>query len=234
MRTRKQEARLAGLLYFVLALVAPLGLLYVPGRIVVAGDAAATAENLRSLEWLVRLGIASELVHQVLVVFVVLVLYRLFAPVSVALARQLVVLGALVSVPIMFVNVLNEIAALTLAKGADFLAAFEPAQREALASLFLRLHGQGIVVASVFWGLWLFPFGILVIRSGFIPRLLGSLLLVAGTAYLSAAFAILVVPQLRPAVGPVAELLELAEIPIIFWLLIRGARERSEVEAAAA
>ena len=132
MRSTKQEARRAGIIYLLLALFAPFGLLYVPGRIIVGGDATATAENLRASEGLFRLGIGSELVHQAIVVFLVLVLYRLFAPVDVALARQLVALGALVSVPIMFVNVLNEIAALTLAKGADFLSAFDRGQLDGL------------------------------------------------------------------------------------------------------
>ena len=233
MRSTQQEARRAGVIYLLLALFAPFGLLYVPGRIIVGGDATATAENLRTSEALLRLGIGSELVHQAIVVFLVLVLYRLFAPVDVGLARQLVALGALVSVPIMFVNVLNEIAALTLAKGADFLSAFDRGQLDALAYLFLRLHGRGVVLASVFWGLWLFPFGILVIRSRFIPRLLGYLLFVAGSGYLAAAVAILIVPSWTGAVGPVAQVLELGEIPIIFWLLIWGARPRAGSDTVA-
>jgi hypothetical protein len=140
-----------------------------------------------------------------------------------------------VSVPIMFVNVLNEIAALALVRGADFLTVFEPRQLDALAYLFLRLHSQGISVASVFWGLWLFPFGLLVIRSGFIPRTLGFLLMIAGIAYLASAFATLIVPSYASLVGKVALPLEVAELPIIFWLAIWGARpRRPPVEAALA
>ena len=119
--------------------------------------------------------------------FLVLVLYRLFKPVNDMLAKQLLILGALVSVPIVFVNVLNHIAALILASGADFLSVFEKPQLDALAYLFVRLHSQGITVASIFWGLWLFPFGMLVIRSGFIPRVLGFLLMIAGVGYLASA-----------------------------------------------
>ncbi len=190
MESIKRQARKAGLLYLVLGVSAPIGLLYVPGQLYVSGNAAATAEKIRASEWLLRLGIASELFHQVIVIFLVLALYRLFKPVGEALARQLVILGALVSVPIMFVNVLNHVAALVLVGDADFLAVFDRPQRDALAYLFLRLHSHGVVVASVFWGLWLFPFGMLVIRSGFIPRILGVLLMVAGSAYLASAFAL--------------------------------------------
>jgi Domain of unknown function (DUF4386) len=223
-RTIRRQARIAGVIYLLLALTAPLGLLYVPGRILVEGNAAATAENLRASEWVMRLGIASELVHQVIVIFLVLALYRLFVRVDVVLARQVVILGALVSVPIVFVNVLNDVAALTLARGADFLAAFDRAQLDALAYFFLRLHARGITVASIFWGLWLFPFGLLVIRSRFIPSVFGWLLVVAGVDYLASAFATLVMPQSAATAALVALPLEVAELPIIFWLLIRGAR----------
>ncbi len=226
MSTIKQQARRAGLLYFLLAITAPIGLMYVPSKLIVSGNATATADRIRASEWLLRVGIASELFHQVMVIFLVLALYRLFKPVNESLARQVVILGALVSVPIMFANVLNEIAALTLVRGAGFLSAFEKSELDSLAYLFLRLHSQGITVASIFWGLWLFPFGMLVIRSGFIPRVLGVLMMIAGLAYLASAATSLLLPQYSHAVDPVALVLEIGEIPIVFWLLIWGAREQ--------
>jgi len=122
--------------------------------------------------------------------------------------------------------VLNDIAALVLVSGADFLSVFEKPQLDALAYLFLRLHGQGITVASIFWGLWLFPFGMLVIRSGFIPRVFGFLLMIAGVAYLASSFTTLILPQYKSLVSQVALPLEVAEVPIIFWLLIWGAKTR--------
>jgi len=224
MKTLQQQARQAGVLYFVLGLIAPIGLLFVPGEIVVFGNAVATADNIRESGELLRLGIATDLAHQVIAIFLVLALYRLFKPVSVTLARQLVILGALVSVPIVFVNTLNYIAALTLAGDADFLAVISQSERDALAYLFMRLHSRGLTVASVFWGLWLFPFGLLVIRSGFIPRVFGYLLFVAGFGYLANSTATLVLPQFSPFVSKFAMILYAGELPIIFWLLIRGAR----------
>ncbi len=233
MSSIRHQARVAGRLYLLLALTAPFGLLIVPGKLIVPGNATATADNLRASEWLLRLGIASELIHQVIAVFLVLALYRLFKPVDEALARQVVVLGALVSVPIVFVNVLNDVAALILVSGADFLSVFEKPQRDALAYLFLRLHSQGITVASVFWGLWLFPFGMLVIRSRFIPRVFGVLLMIAGVGYVATSFTTLVLPRYAELVEKVAGPLYFGELPIIFWLLIWGARERpSEAPAS--
>lgn len=226
MSSTQQQARVAGFLYLLLALSAPIGLLYVPGKLIVSGNATATADNIRSSEWLLRLGIASELIHQIIAVFLVLALYRLFKAVNETHARQMVILGALVSVPIMFVNVLNDIAALVLVSGADFLAVFEKPQLDALAYLFVRLHSEGITVAAIFWGLWLFPFGMLVIRSGFIPRVLGVLLMIAGVAYLASSFATLVLPRYAPLVSQIALPLEVAELPIVFWLLIWGAKTR--------
>jgi len=225
MDSTKRTARKAGLLYLRLAVSAPLGLMYVPSRLIVAGDATATADRIRASEWLLRLGIGSELFHQAVVIFLVLALYRLFKGVNEYHASLVVILGALVSVPIVFVNVLNEVAALIVLSGADFLSAYGKSQLDGLAYLFLRLHGQGLVVASVFWGLWLLPFGILVIRSGFIPRVLGYMLFLAGAGYLAGAFATLITPQYAPQVGQVTGILMFFELPIIFYLVIWGARE---------
>ena len=226
MRTTKQQARFAGFLYFLLALSAPWGLMYIPGKLIVNGDAAATADNLRSSEWLLRLGIASELVHQLIAVFLLLELYKLFKPVDEGLSRQLVVMGALLSVPIMFVNVLNDVAALYMVSGSETLAAFARPQLDSLAYLFVYLHGKGVIVASIFWGLWLFPFGLLALRSRFIPKIFGYLLWIAGGAYLLDSFVTLVLPRYAELTGKIAMPLVMAEVPIIFWLLIWGARPR--------
>ena len=225
MNPTKKQARIAGLWYLLLGVTAPIGLVYVPGKIIVPGNAAATIDRLRASDSLLRIGIGSELFHQVIGVFLVLALYRLFKAVNQKYA-VLMVIFSLLGLPIVFLNVLNEIAALVLVGGADFLSAFDKRQLDVLAYLFLRLHSQGIIVASIFWGLWLFPFGILVIRSGFMPRVLGILLFIAGSAYLASSFASLVVPRYAPLVNQFAILLEIAEVPIIFWLLIWGAKPR--------
>jgi hypothetical protein len=220
----RKDARVAGVLYLLIAIIAPIGLMYVPGQLIVTGDAAATADRLRASEWLLRLSIGSELFHQIIGIFLVLALYRLFKPVNEYLASLVVILGLLLSLPIVFVNVLNEVAALILVSGAKFLSVFDQPQRDALAYLSIRLHGQGIQVAAIFWGLWLFPFGMLVIRSRFIPRTLGVLLMVAGCAYLASSFTTLLLPRFATMVNQVAGLLEVGEVPIVFWLLIWGAK----------
>jgi hypothetical protein len=230
--TVRRDARIAGVLYLLVALTAPIGLLYVPGRVVVSDNATATADHLRASEWLVRLGIASELVHQAICVFLVLALYRMFRGVNEYHAKQVVILGALVSVPIMFVNVLNEVAALLLASRPEFLTAFDPPKLDALAYLFIYLHAQGIVVASIFWGLWLFPFGLLVIRSTFVPRVLGFSLMVAGGAYLASAVTTLLAPRYSVEVGRLALPLQMGELPIVVWLLVQGVKGKRVIATA--
>ncbi|HYY12934.1 MAG TPA: DUF4386 domain-containing protein [Chthoniobacterales bacterium] len=231
MNSTKRQARIAGFLYLLASIPAPFGLIYVPSKLIVPGDAAATADHFRASENVLRAGIACELIASVIFIFVVLALYRLFKPVSAKHALAMATL-LLVSLPISFLSIVNETAALIVVRGASFLAGFDQRQLDSLAYLFFRLHGQTITVAEIFWGLWLFPFGILVIRCGFIPRFLGYLLFVAGFGYLADSVTTLIVPLYRQVVSQFAMVLEIAELPIIFWLLIWGAKERPAVAPA--
>src|SRR5437867_6307430 len=170
MNSLKKQSRIAALLYFVNALPAPFALLYVPSALLVRGDATATANNVRNSEALLRLGMAGELFSSTVVIFAVLAFYNLFRAVSEKHARAMLVL-MLISVPISYLNVLNDLAALIFARGPEFLSAvFDQRQLDALVLFFLRQHSHGFILAQIFWGLWLFPFGIAVMRSGFIPR----------------------------------------------------------------
>jgi hypothetical protein len=229
---QRQQARWAGALYLLVVIIAPLGIVYVPSKLFVPGDASATAAAVRSSLGLLRAGIASELVHQTIEVFLILALYRLLKPVQESWAKQMLALG-LISIPIVFANTLNEIAAIVLLGGYPFLAPFTAPQLEVLAYLFMRLHGAGITVASVFWGLWLLPFGALILRSSFGARIVGVLVLIAGGAYVLNAFATLVLPQTAQMVSMVATPLEAGELAGVLWLVIVGAR-RSKPEGSRA
>ena len=149
MNSTKETARIAGLLYLVNGLTGFFSIIYVPSRLIVTGNAAATANNILASERLFRVGIVSELVCAAEFVFLLSVLYRLFGAVNKTHASLMVILG-LLQIPIMFVNALNEIAALAFLRGADFLAVFDQPQRQALAMQFLNLHGEGFVVAGIF------------------------------------------------------------------------------------
>src|SRR6476660_9272935 len=167
MSSPHNPGRVAGFLYLLL-LGAPLLLIYIPSTLFVSGNATATANNIAAHETLFRLGILSDLFTGTMVIFLTLALYRLFKGVDQGLARLVVILGSLMVAPIYFLNTINDAAALLLVRGVDFLSVFEKPQRDALAMMFLRLHGHGILVNEVFWGLWLLPFGLLVYRSRFL------------------------------------------------------------------
>jgi Domain of unknown function (DUF4386) len=225
MNSTKNTARLAGALYLVNAVTGFFSIVYVPSRLVVAGNAAATARNILASETLFRAGIVSELICAAEFIFVLWALYRLLGGVNKTHASLMVILG-LVFVPIMLVNALNEIAALTLLGRADFLSVFDQPQREALAMLFLDLHRYGFVVGWIL-GLWLFPFGVLVFKSGFLPRILGVLLIAAGFGYLADSLTPLLLPSYANLVGRLAAIpLTLGEPAMILWLLIMGAKDQ--------
>jgi len=227
MDSTKKKARVAGFIYLSLIVTAPFSLIYVPRTLIVRGDATATANNIRASEMLFRAGIVAELLSAVTFIFVVMALYRLLSGVNKTHASLMAILG-LVSVPIGFVNVLSNIAALTLFRGGDFLAVFDKRQLDALAMLFLRLYGQGNVVNEIFWGLWLFPFGVLVFRSGFLPRILGVWLILNCFAYLALSFTGLLLPQYVVMVSRIAFPVLFGEMAIMLWLVIMGAKERDQ------
>jgi len=129
-----------------------------------------------------------------------------------------------VSIPIAFVNELNSIAALVLVRGADFLSVFDKAQRDALAMLFINLHNRGFSVAEIFWGLWLFPLGLLVYRSRFLPRFLGVWLAIAGFAWVTLSLTGVLLPQYVDKVYTYSQPAFFGEIALMLWLVIKGAR----------
>jgi len=217
-------ARVAGLLYLGVTLVGVFSLLYIPGLIYAPGDAAATTHNIASHEALFRAYIFVEIWGATLEIFLVLALYRLLGVVNRSLAMVMLVLG-LMDVPIFFLNSLNDFGALLFARGADFLSAFGEPQRDAMVMLFLRLHHYGEVVNEVFWGLWLLPFGMLVYKSHFLPRLLGVWLILNCFAYLAQNVTGILLPQYTAVVNDIAVPLQLGEVAIMLWLLLLGAKE---------
>ncbi len=232
MNSTKKAARFAGLLYVLACIPAPFSLIYVPRTLIVPGNATATASKILANESMFRLGMAGELITSIAFIFAVLALYRLLQGVNKRHASLMVTLFA-VSVPISCLNVLNEIAALILLRGADFLSVFTRPQLDALALVFLRLHSYGFVVAAIFWGLWLFPFGVLVYRSGFLPRILGVWLIINCFAYVIPSFTTFLLPQYRDVVTRIALPFLLGELAIVLWLLIKGAKDQPLAESGA-
>lgn len=231
MDSTKKNARIAGWLYLITCLPAPFSLLYVPNTLIVSGNATETASRILAHETMFRLGMAGELINAIAFIFVVRALYFLLQGVTKRHATLMVTLFA-ISIPISCLNVLNEVAALVLLKGANFLSVFSRPQLDALALVFLRMHNYGFIVAQIFWGLWLLPFGVLVYRSGFIPRILGVWLIINGLAYPAISFTALLLPQYRDIVSRVTFPLLLGEAAIMLWLIVVGVRERGLAASA--
>jgi Domain of unknown function (DUF4386) len=227
--TLSKNARVAGLLYLLGSLFGIVRLIYVPNTLFVYGNATATAKNIAEHELLFRFGIVSYLFCAALWIFVTLALYRLFKAVNQALAVLMVILGSLMVTPIFFVNTVNDAAALLLVRGGGYLSVFDQPQREALARLFLDLHHQLDLANEIFWGLWLIPFGLLVYKSRFMPRILGVWLVIACFAYLALSFTGFLLPAYEDQVDKIAQPLLLGELATMLWLLIMGANEKPRV-----
>ena len=226
----KNPGRRAGLLYLLL-MTAPLRLIYIPAKLFVAGDAAATANNIATHETLFRLGILSELFTGAAVIFLTLAFYYLFKRVDHKLAILVVILGGVLPAALYFANVGTDGAALTLARGRgglltagsqNVLAAFDEPQRQALMMFFLHLHNQVINGAQIFWGLWLLPLAFLIYRSRFLPRFVAIWLTVNGVAYIALSLVDFLLPRFASRVADIVFPALMGELVLMLWLLIRG------------
>ncbi len=225
MNSKKKNARIAGLLYLLIAITGGFGIMYAPSSIIVPNDATATANNLINSEFIYSLSILSNLISQALTIFLVLTLSRLFKDVNPKLTKYMVTF-VLVAVPISFLNVLNLVAAQVFVGGAEFLEVFETNQLNSLALVFLNLYEFGIAVVGIFWGLWLFPFGMLIIKSKLIPKIIGVFLTIGCFAYLIDSFISILLPEYKETVSAIIMIpLAIGEFSTILWLLIKGVKE---------
>lgn len=223
----KPIARIAGLLYLIVAVTGFFSIVYVPSQIVVHGDvASATVSKIVASKTLFQLSIVAGLICYTTFLLLLFALYNLLSPVRVGVAVVMVLLAA-VSVPISLINLLNKFEILSLLSGADYLQAFTTEQVHAKVMLLLVAYGNGLLVTEIFWGLWLLPFGYLVFKSGFLPRILGVFLMLGCFGYLvhsigstlSAGFSETAVASLISL--PAA----LGEIGTCLWLLVVGVRK---------
>jgi hypothetical protein len=218
----KKTARFAGLLYLIWIITGLYAIFYVPSKTFVQGDAVATANKILANEFVFRTGIINDLISATLWVLMALVFYRLFKQVNERQAKLLVAL-VIVQIPPFFLMEAFNITSLMLFKG-EILKTFELSQRQDLAMLFLKINGYGSIVLESFWGVWLLPFGQLVYKSGFIPRVFGVFLILNGIALIIHSFTHLLLPNYQPLVYQFATPFFLGEIAIMLWLLIKGVK----------
>jgi len=224
MEANRNTARCAGLFYWLACLGAPFAYLYVPGVLLAKNDALATADRVLASEGLLRAAIFGELFSATLMMFAALTLYELFRPVDRKTAAIMVAM-MLASVPISYANTLFNSAPFLLLKTPAFGALLGPEAAAAQVTLFLHLHNYGVFVGQILAGLWLFPIGVLIMRSGFIPRWLAYPLFFAGTGYVCNSLGQLLLPPSLRWITENLQILGLGEMPFFsFYLLIWGVR----------
>ena len=225
--SRKRTARIAGLWYLGFTL-GPFYLLYVPSKTVVLNDAAVTAARVLAHETLFRWSMLAEALGVVIFIGLSLALYRLFEDVDRHRARQLVAL-VLVSAALSLVTLVFNAAALLVFRGSDSFGGLDVHAREALGMVLIRMHGQANGINQTFWGLWLLPFGWLVILSRFLPRWLGYWLLLDGVAWSAIGMTWFFSPDLANVMFRYLQPVFFAELVAMLWLLIVGAKEQAEI-----
>lgn len=225
MNPTRNTARLAGLLWFLGAVMGGFGMFYVRSKVIVPGDAAATAANIVSGESLFRVATVSSLISHLLFFFFALTPFFLLKEAHKALATVFLI-SVLMTVAIAVVNTLNNFGAMAVLSGADYLKVFSPEQLRAMAMIFLRLGNSGQGLVEVFWTPYFFSFGLLVIKSRFLPRILGVLLILMSVGYAVNIYTKFLVPEFHPAMftGLAMMLGAFGGIPTMLWLMIKGGR----------
>jgi len=237
MNSVKKTARMTGLFYLAIFVANLFVFIFVSGSLNVAGDAAATAENIRTSESLYRSGVVSYLIVFLSEIGATILLYKLLAPVNKTVA-MLMMTTRLMQAAVHAVNLINFIFPLILINGGDYLASFTTAQVDSLVLLFTDAHYYGVLVSEAFFAVSLFLLGYLVVKSELFPSILGIMLAIAGAGYVLDSFGIFLLPQqatlfanimIAPAI--------IAELSFTLWLLIKGVRtsqpESRKVIAAA-
>ncbi|OJX28127.1 MAG: hypothetical protein BGO86_02070 [Chryseobacterium sp. 36-9] len=215
-------SRIAGMLYLIVIITGLFSLMYVPKNLFVYGNALETAQNISQKTGMFRISLASSVICYLAFTFLVIFLYQILRTVDIFVARVMVIL-ALISVPVSFYNLINKYTILDLIKDNTS----DLAQKSEKIMELLNNYDNGIFILTIFWGLWLLPFGFLIFRSGFYPKIIGVLLMAGCFGYLINFFGntlfvdyqsvgILQYLKLLPTVG---------EFSICFWLLVVGARK---------
>lgn len=215
-------ARIGGVLYLIIIVAGLFGEAFVRGKLIVSGDATATAHNIMASQSLWRAGIAGDLIMHVCDVGLTLIFYVLLRPVN----RNLALLAAfftLIQTAVLVANKLSLLVALFLLGNADYLKAFEPRQLYALAYLCIKSHGYGFGVGLIFFGCGCLVLGSLIFRSGYLPKTLGVLMQIAGLCYLVNSFALLLAPAFADVLFPAILVPAfLGELSLCLWLLVKG------------
>ena len=225
-------ARIAGILYLLITVAAIFAHMYMPNMLIVAGDATTTANNIIASQPLFRAGIGAELVILLSEIVLSVILYVIFRPVSKTLSL-LAAVSRLIMTAVHGFNLINYFFVLLLLGGEGYLATFGADQLNALVSLFLEAHHFGFTIGIAFLTIHVFTLGYLILKSGYVPRWLGVLFLLAGVGYFVDSFALLLTTRYTTTPAVVALPIAVAEIAFPLWLLIKGVNSESAAQGDA-
>jgi len=221
--SRNKKARIAGILYLLLVISGFTYLVYIPSELIDLKNATKTIENISSSELLFRLGIVTAICSSLIFMLLPLALYNLLKSVN-KVSAKFMVLFALISIPISFVNILNKFSVLTLINKSEYAEKLGQAEFQTQIMLYLEKYNNGIEISQIFWGLWLLPFGYLVYKSGFLPKILGVFLMAGCFGYLITFFGGFLYSDFNKTI--ISDIVgfpaPIGEIGICLWLLIMG------------
>ena len=216
---------MAGFLYLIYIVTTIVADVLGRSPLIVFGDATTTARNIMASEWQFRIGIVGDLVSAVFFLLAAWALYALLKSVNKDLALLFLLLN-LGGVAVYSISLLNQFAALLLLSGADYLKVFQIDQLQSLAMFFLNLHHNGYWIAQIFFGAWLFPLGYLVYKSGFLPRVLGIVMMIHFVGWTTTTLQFFLFPSFTAITYVTYPLGFISEFGLTLWLLIMGAREQ--------
>ena len=211
-------------MYLIIIVAGALGELFIRNKIIVSGDAAATAQNITASPLLWRIGITGDLLMHVFDLLLAIVYYFLLKRVSKTLAMLSVLFG-LIQTAVLVANKLNLMMPLFFLGNEDYLKAFDPQQLQALSYLSVKAHGYGFGIGQIFFGFECLIDGYLIIKSDFLPRILGILILIVGLGYLTNSFALILSPQIADMIFPLLIIpIFIGELSMCLWLLFKGVK----------
>ncbi len=214
-------ARTLGILYLIIIVVGALGQIFIRGTLIAPGDAASTAKNILAADSLWRIGIAGDIIMHVLDIPIILILYLLLKPVNKNLAL-LALLFNLIQTAVLAANKLNLLIPLFLLEKADHLTAFNPNQLHELSYLFIGAHDIGFGIGLIFFGFACLAYGYLIFKSGYFPKAIGVLIMIAGLSYLINSFTLILAPAYAGIILPVLVFALIGELSLALWLIIKG------------
>ena len=229
MNSTQKTARLAGFYYLLVAIFGFYGIMYVPSQVVVKGNAAATMQNILDKEFLFRSGISGNLIGAVAFLLTALTFYQLFKNIDEPKAKLLLVL-VVVQIPVTFLAESFAFASLMIAKG-EILQHLDLIQKQDWVMFLLRLKSYNIIALEIFWGLWLIPLGQLIIKSGYLPKFIGILLILGGIAYVIESLDFILFSEKLSFITDYGFIFySTAELSTVAWLLVKGVKIKNNIE----